>query len=220
MGVALPPVRLQALLPGSHREREGIRELDGFIARCRPALTLVDVGAHFGIFALAALHYGGPEARCYAFDPSPMAEHYLTQSATERLFLAPGFPQGRGRRFRSGTAFCAAWPLRAGYYSVSDAEHGQGERIRTPCRSLDTLLDELKAAPTHVKIDVEGFEWEVLQGARKLFTRSAPLLFLEIHNELLRSRGLDPACLTALLNEYGYHRVAVVEKASRARREL
>src|SRR5919201_7133393 len=38
------------------------RELAGFVRRCTPGMTLLDVGAHYGVFTLAALHYGGAGA--------------------------------------------------------------------------------------------------------------------------------------------------------------
>src|SRR5205085_4846895 len=34
-------------------------ELNQFVVNCSPGMQLLDVGAHWGIFALAALHYGG-----------------------------------------------------------------------------------------------------------------------------------------------------------------
>ena len=55
-------------------------------------------------------------------------------------------------------------------------------------RTLDTLLTELVRAQRTtrhtlsidaVKIDVEGFECEVLRGASTLFTRFRPLLLVE-----------------------------------------
>ncbi|MGH7887937.1 MAG: hypothetical protein ACREPG_08735, partial [Candidatus Binatia bacterium] len=37
-------------------------ELDQFVPRCAAAMRLLDVGAHWGIFTLAALQFGGPTA--------------------------------------------------------------------------------------------------------------------------------------------------------------
>src|SRR5690348_11200924 len=49
---------------------EGIRELDQFIASCTPGMQYLNCGAHLGIFAITAAHYGGETARCYGFEPS------------------------------------------------------------------------------------------------------------------------------------------------------
>jgi hypothetical protein len=40
-----------------------------------------------------------------------------------------------------------------------------------------------------LKIDCEGFEFEILQGARRLIERHAPLVFLEVHPTLLGRFG-------------------------------
>lgn len=40
-------------------------------------MILFDIGAHFGLFSLAALHYGGRDARAIAVDPSTVAVRFL-----------------------------------------------------------------------------------------------------------------------------------------------
>ena len=57
---------------------------------------------------------------------------------------------------------------------------------------------EVGVAPTHIKIDVEGAETRVLEGATEVLKRVQPTLFLsthgpEVHNDCCR-----------LLREYGY----------------
>jgi FkbM family methyltransferase len=62
---------------------------------------------------------------------------------------------------------------------------GWGDRrgSRTvPCRSLDSLLMH-NDPPDFVKVDVEGSEVEVLEGARTLFSRVRPAVIVEIHRE-------------------------------------
>ena len=77
-------------------------ELDSFIAACTPGMRLLDVGAHFGVFSLAALHYGGPTATAVAVDPSGTAAHMLTVHAnlngfSDRLTRRPGLRRRGGR---------------------------------------------------------------------------------------------------------------------------
>jgi hypothetical protein len=69
---------------------------------------------------------------------------------------------------------------------------------------VDTLkLDECVEAhglpePTHLKIDVEGGEEDVLVGARRLLERVGPVVLLAIH-----SRALNGACC-GILRAAGY----------------
>src|SRR5712691_2981686 len=45
-------------------------EFQNFLAYCGPRMRLFDLGAHFGLFSLAAAQFGG---RAVAVDPSPLA---------------------------------------------------------------------------------------------------------------------------------------------------
>jgi len=58
-----------------------------------------------------------------------------------------------------------------------------------------------------VKIDVEGFEFEIIAASRGFFAEHKPALFLELHAALLRNRGLDPKAVLDTLKECGYARV-------------
>ena len=49
---------------------------------------------------------------------------------------------------------------------------------------LDTYADRHNIVPTFLKIDVEGYEFEVLKGAKKIL-EAAPKILLEIHTEQL-----------------------------------
>ena len=57
-------------------------------------------------------------------------------------------------------------------------------------------LDEFNLSPTFIKIDVQGFEYEVLEGARKTIEKHRPVLLIETPSEkvtnLLESLGYKP----------------------------
>lgn len=66
-----------------------------------------------------------------------------------------------------------------------------------PCRSLDSLADEL-ASPDFVKVDVEGHEGKVLDGARRLLDLVRPDWLIEFHTPELHNQ------CQLLLERYGY----------------
>src|SRR5262249_11835370 len=70
--------------------------------------------------------------------------------------------------------------------------------------TLDHLATYLPSSPTHLKIDVEGFEKEVLEAGRSFLKSYRPTLFLELHGALLRMRGCSPEKVFELLAECGY----------------
>jgi FkbM family methyltransferase len=184
---------------------EQVSEFDGFIRLCRPGMVLFDVGAHFGLFSLAALHYGGAGARAVALDPSPTAERMMRIQA--RLNGAGG----RMEIVRAAAGACVGWQEMvatgvngAGYF-VPPGDHAGREVSLTREVTLDALAAERGLTPTHVKVDVEGAEAAVLRGAAGLLAGDAPpLLLVELHNEIVSDGGGEPRETLTLLRRFGY----------------
>jgi hypothetical protein len=77
-------------------------------------------------------------------------------------------------------------------------------RIEVEMTSLDREVERLGLEPDLLKIDVEGFEYEVLLGARGLLARRKPPICLELHLGLLERRGVAPRQVVELLQSHGY----------------
>jgi FkbM family methyltransferase len=185
---------------------EQIAEFDGF-DKLSPGAILFDLGAHFGLFSLAALPYGGPTSLAFAVDPSPVAVSFLNIQAglnhyENRLQVVQAAVSDRAGR----QGMVAVGVLASGYYVAPTPEHPTSEQMETRSVTLDSLVDELGVEPTHLKIDVEGYEAAVLRGGQKLLSQTAaPIIFIEIHNQIVRDLGGDAAATLKLLRDYGYH---------------
>lgn len=71
--------------------------------------------------------------------------------------------------------------------------------------TLESELTALKIGQVDViKIDVEGFELEVLQSAEKILERDKPALFVELDDNNLREQGASAARLVAFLKSKNY----------------
>jgi FkbM family methyltransferase len=64
-----------------------------------------------------------------------------------------------------------------GRVAMSAPQEQPGETVTVPCYALDELVPEARVAL--IKIDVEGFELRVLEGARGILARSRPVLYVE-----------------------------------------
>jgi FkbM family methyltransferase len=183
-----------------------VAELDAFIASCSAGMRLMDVGAHFGLFSLAALHFGGPEARALAIDPSSVAVRMLNSQArlnscTSRLQILKAAIGGS-----SGTIqLVDAGVMSSGYMVPNEENRPPSDLTTVRLNSLDDLVSTFDFQPTHVKIDVEGEEAAVIEGAQQLLARpDAPLLFVELHNRLARRLGRQPAATLNMLVRMNY----------------
>ena len=96
-------------------------------------------------------------------------------------------------------------------YTPRSFRPGKGVAREARILSLDTLLlgyPRFRDAEL-LKTDTEGFDLQVLRGARELLVRTRPVLFVEYHPQLLREAHDDPRGLAPLLTAAGYrHAVA------------
>lgn len=178
------------------------KELEGFIRYARPGMVLVDIGSHFGFFTLAALHYGGPSAKVIAVDPSPEAKKFFLAN------IAINKVQDRVRFFEaavgasSGKILMLSTGAFGEYMYVGSEKRFDAERI--DCLTLPDLVGKTSWKPTHLKIDVEGYEDEVISGGFDFLKEHRPILFLELHNRILRNAGKKPEQLLSILQSIGY----------------
>ena len=91
----------------------------------------------------------------------------------------------------------------AGYFTLP-TDQPSADRTTVRLLTIDQLTDEMGRVPDLIKIDVEGFELEVLRGASKTLRTGIPILCLELHNRLMLERGLKPAEILCDLRRNGY----------------
>jgi len=180
---------------------EQAEEIRSFRSHCWREMLLFDIGAHYGIFSLAAVHAGG---RAVAVEPSPAAAQMISiQAAINRC--AENIQVVRAAvSSESGTmGLLSSGVFSDGYFRVA-RNRPTSELIQIPTLTIDELTQQF-GPPTHIKIDVEGHEMAVLQGGRVALARHSPLLFLEIHNEMVASEGGDPDAVLDELAGIGYN---------------
>lgn len=189
----------------THRsDRAFQRELAAFRAHSHPAMRLIDAGAHYGIFTLAALRHSAG-SRVVAVDASPVAMRVLkanlalggVEDRVEVVEAALGAEKGTLSMLSTG-------PASTHYMVFADPARPDARSIRMT--TLDVLSDRFAEGPTHVKIDVEGFEEHVIRGGADTLGRFHPVVFLELHGAMIREHGGNPIAVLTLLGACGYRR--------------
>jgi len=134
-----------------------------------------DIGAHAGFYSLLAARRVGPGGHVYAFEPLPVNIANLRRHvALNNLSNVDVFPVAVSDR--SGTG-----EMSPGDDSYS-AHLARGGGITVEAVALDDLsMAGLVAEPNLIKIDAEGAELAVLQGARGLLRRARPIVLLATH---------------------------------------
>ncbi|MBS7791871.1 FkbM family methyltransferase [Roseococcus sp. SDR] len=182
-----------------------MEELDFHRALHRPGV-LLDIGAHDGLLTIPFARL--PGSRVHAFEPLPSAMARLRAALTAEFAAIP--PHVTLHDVALGAAAGEAvltLPVLEGvaqeqWASISKdyAEHASvtTEAHRVRVLPLDSL--ELREV-TAIKLDAEGAEQEVLEGARRTLTTSRPVLSIEIEE---RHRPGSTRDVPALLHALGY----------------
>jgi FkbM family methyltransferase len=183
-----------------------VAEFDQFICHCTQGMVLFDIGTHFGLFSLAAAHYGGPAAQAVAVDPAPLAARIVQfQARVNGYDNRVRMVQAAAGNMTGHDSLVAAGIGSSGYYVRPQHGHTVSEQTQVSVVSIDGLRNNTGLQPTHVKIDVEGCEAAVLRGGVDTLTgRNPPVIFLELHTEMIREVGGDVAECPNLLAEWGY----------------
>jgi FkbM family methyltransferase len=169
----------------------------------RPGGVFVDVGAYIGAYTLLAGRVIGAEGRAFAFEPDPR-----TLPALRRNVLLNGL-EDVVRVLDIAAADQNGWST----FYVADRDASTSSLIRPPagvrgvpvqCARLDDVLRDEPSVDV-MKVDVEGAEVQVLEGAREVLARSPHLwLVCEVNPTALKAAGATSNDLLDILGSHGF----------------
>lgn len=153
-----------------------------------PGDTVIDIGANLGVYALSLARCVGPAGRVIAFEPTSAVAELLRRSAALNHFSHLRV-DGRAVGASSGTA-CLKLSDRPELNEIvptlgADAGPDPGEEVeQVSVISLDQWSAEQSdlAALSLIKIDAEGQEQAIIQGARQMLQQHSPLILYEVQN--------------------------------------
>ena len=146
----------------------------------KPGMRVVDVGANIGYYLLLFEKYIGSEGEVICIEPSVENLPELKKNIEINRFVnVKLFDVAIG--MDDGTT-----GLRVGINS-GVVEKNQGS-YQVALRKLDSLVTD---KVDFLKIDVEGYEGQVLKGAQEILNRDKPILFLEIHPSIIPEFGFS-----------------------------
>ena len=170
-------------------------------------LVVYDVGAFHGILTL---FFASRCAQVIAYEPNEVNHARLIENvALNRLMNVAVRKLAVGGQARSGTLIYD--PSMPGGGSVdANAAGTVSQQVKITTLDHDFAAYSLPA-PDLIKIDIEGWELEALQGARATLAAHHPALFLEMHGETMREKRRKARTIVAFLCDAGYTDIVHVE---------
>jgi FkbM family methyltransferase len=164
---------------------------------------VLDVGANVGAYTLMFAAWVGEHGRVFAFEPAPDAReglrtHVALNHLDDRVTIVPAAVAGR-----VGEAPFAIHPS-GGASSLAVQSVDARSRITVTTETIDNVCKTHALLPAVIKIDVEGAELDVLQGARNTLTLPGLHVFVEFHPAAWRAAGISRADIEQELAEQGF----------------
>jgi FkbM family methyltransferase len=166
--------------------------------------VIIDVGANIGSMSLLYAKLN-PSALIYAFEPHPdlfkIAQHNLSLNPFKNIHL---FNKGLGNK--QGVLKL---------YEVNEHNPGMNrivaDELDAPFREIEIIqldafiMEQQITSVDLIKIDVEGFEYAVLEGAMQTLKKHTPTLILELDDTNLKANKSSAQQVVDLLASLGYN---------------
>lgn len=177
---------------GKKREQETVAVFKDWITN---GDFVLEIGGHIGYFSTLYAHLVGETGKVVVFEPSFENLKYLTKnvqnvnaSLRNNIQLVQ---KGAGDIIGEldfyidpisgqNNSFVKDFDGFKTSRELSAEQDADVQVVKVPVITLDSFFENETLLPNFVKIDVEGFEWNVIQGFQKTIERGHPSLMIEI----------------------------------------
>ncbi len=167
--------------------------------------TIIDIGANIGDVSLHAAQFVGQTGNVHSFEPDPT--NYKRFETNLDLNLFSNIHKNKvGLGDKAGTYNIAN--IDSGNQGMNRIVHEESSNSKTQqiqVSTLDSYVLEKKLDKVDlIKIDVEGFEYNVLKGSKTVIDTFHPTFFIELDDDNLIEQGSSANKLVKLLEDGGY----------------
>lgn len=172
----------------------------------KPGWNIIDTGANIGMFTL--LFSKLTKGRVWAIEASEQNFNMLcenvskTDFATDNVTLLRNYVSNHSGVDTGEIHFL--WT-------------GRGSVLRENGQFNFTTLDDLIGLeqPVHlIKIDIDGYDFEAIQGATKILERYKPLVVIELVTEALQLHGYSPQNVLDFMAQHNYRNTGILDNCN------
>ncbi len=149
----------------------------------KKGMVCLDIGSNIGYYACLENKSVGKEGRVIAIEPTPLTYQYLKRNIENQNGNAQTFNIACADKDGTinfaivpGSNFCRV--ISEGQPTPPEAK----EIIKIPCKTVDSLVKELSLDKLDfLRMDIEGYEDKLFEGAKKTINKFKPAIQIEIH---------------------------------------
>ena len=154
--------------------------------------TVLDIGAHIGLFSVIASEVTGDKGKVFAFEPSPSTTSFLKKTIhiNHKEAVIEPVQQAMSNEVGKITFFVSEDKIDNSNSLISYLDDRKLSGIEVDVTTIDNFV-ALKniIGVSFIKIDVEGAEYDALRGGTKVFTTQKPACILAIHPVPIKAKG-------------------------------
>ena len=187
-------------------------------ALIQPGMTVADVGANIGLLTMVCAHATGPAGRVLAFEPEPAMQVALAETLRlNGLSWVSLRAEAAGRTTGTAAFHVSPVPGHSSLYPLPAEEVAHSQSIEVTTVRLDDVLAPDVQLDV-IKIDVEGAELDVVEGARRLIEANRDIAIVaEFGPSHLARLGIDPEAWFAAFDALGFRPHAIAEPSGLTR---
>jgi FkbM family methyltransferase len=182
-------------------------ERDLFARILRPGDSVIDVGANIGLYSILSAGCVGPQGAVHAFEPVPETMRRLRKNVALNGYEQRVRCVEAAASVQDGVGLINVPEEGGSFSSLGAPLHGTGthKSVEVRCVRLDTYVAENGLTDVWlVKLDVEGWETHVINGATELLATQRPHLLVEFSDATAGGGGGSCAELYGTLTNLGY----------------
>lgn len=173
-----------------------------------PEKDAVDVGANIGFFTCLMAQRVSTN-KVLSIEPTPGAWRRLQQNIEVNDIRANVIGFNGAVSSQRGVVVMCIVEDNEEYSSMGKISHPSvareaTESVTVPCETIDYLIESNQLSPGLIKVDVEGAEGFVFQGARETLRKHRPVIISELSDRLLASKGFRASEIVKELESLGY----------------
>ena len=151
-------------------------------------MICLDVGANLGYFAFLESLKVGKTGKVIGVEPAPSTfELFKKNIKLQKYQNISSYNFAFTNKESIVDFFVSNSSNWSRIIEEKDNDHGdKGNIIKIKCRTIDNFIDEIKLNKLNlIKLDLEGYEYEIFEGAQKTLSKLKPMLQIEVHRDFM-----------------------------------